>query len=188
MPDSRHHHVAARRYAAAVRETPEEIENLQQLLDDSDTNAGDHLRLIFGGANRLSAGDLVAKLDGIIEVHLATLTRDGSPLVAPIDAIFLHGKVFVSIAVTAVRSRLLRLDPRVSASYTDGSFAFIVHGRAIEIPEDSDAAREFLEVARELYVALYGPGWLTFHEQRKRDQGGPDWSGWIEPRAMFAKR
>jgi len=171
-----------------VRETAAEIETLQRLLDESDAGAGDHLRLIFGGANRLTAGELVAKLDGIFEVHLATLTGDGAPLVAPIDAIFLHGKVFVSVAGTAVRSRLLRRDQRVSASYTDGSFAFIVHGKAVAMADESAAAQEFLEVVKELYVALYGPGWITFHEQRKRDHSEADWSGWIEPRVMFAKR
>jgi len=171
-----------------VKETPDETARLQLLLDESDANAGGHLRLIFGGANRLSAKDLVAKLDGIFEIHLATLTRDGAPLVAPIDAIFLHGNIFLSVASTAVRSRLLRQDPRVSASYTDGSFGFIVHGTAVEVGDDSDAAKEFLEVARELYVAMYGPGWITFHEQRRRENRGRDWSGWIEPRVMFAKR
>jgi hypothetical protein len=180
--------VAARRYPSAVRETPAEIETLQKLLDESDLNAGEHLRLIFGGANRLSATELIAKLNGIFEIHPATLTRDGSPLVAPIDAIFLHGKVFLSIASTAVRSGLLRRDPRVSVSYTDGSFGLIVHGVAIEIPDESDAAHEFLEVARELYVAMYGPGWITFHEQRRREKQGRDWSGSIDPRVMFAKR
>ncbi len=172
----------------AVKETPAEIEQLQLLLDRSDADAGKHLRLIFGGANRLSADDLVAKLDGIFEMHLATLTSNGAPLVAPIDAVLLHGKVFFSVAGTAVRSQLLRHDPRVSASYTDGSFAFIVHGNVVEIADDSEAAKEFLEVARELYVAMYGPGWITFHEQRTREARGRDFSGWIEPRVMFAKR
>ncbi|MGH2760400.1 MAG: hypothetical protein ACRDKJ_12685 [Actinomycetota bacterium] len=171
-----------------MRETDAEIDGLQRLLDESDASAGEHLRLIFGGTNRLAANDLAAKLDGIFEMHLATLTVEGAPLVAPIDGMFLHGKVFFSVAGTAVRSRLLRRDARVSASYTDGSFAFIVHGKAIEVPDDSDAAKELLEVARELYVALYGPGWITFHEQRKRENRGRDWSGWIEPRVMFAKR
>lgn len=171
-----------------MRETPSEIESLQELLDASDANAGEHLRSIFGGANRLSATDLIAKLDGIFEIHLATLARDGSPLVAPIDAIFLHGKVFLGVPSSAVRSPLLRRDARVSASYTDDSFGLIVHGDAVEISEASDAGQEFLEVARELYVAIYGPGWITFHEQRKRDKPGRDWSGWINPRAMFAKR
>jgi hypothetical protein len=81
-----------------VRETPADIEWLQQLLDRSDANAGKHLLRIFDGANRLSATGLVAKLDGIFEMHLATLSRDGAPLAAPIDAISLHGKVLFSSA------------------------------------------------------------------------------------------
>lgn len=171
-----------------MREKPAEIEQLQQLLDQSDANAGDHLRLIFDGNSRLSAEELIAKLDGIFEMHLSTLSGSGAPLVAPIDGVFLHGKIFLSVAGTAVRSRLLRQDPRVSASYTNGSFAFIVHGRVVEISDESKAAKELLEVVTELYVAIYGPGWIKFREQRKRESKGGDFSGWIEPRAMFAKR
>ncbi len=171
-----------------MRETRAEVEQLQQLLDRSDANAGEHLRLIFDGASRLSADELITKLDGIFEMHLATLTGSGAPLVAPIDGVFLHGKVVFSAAGTAVRSRLLRQDPRVSASYTNGSFAFILHGDVVEVSDDSEAAKEFLEVARELYIAMYGQGWITFHEQRKRDAKGRDFTGWIEPRVMFAKR
>jgi uncharacterized pyridoxamine 5'-phosphate oxidase family protein len=170
-----------------VRETSEEVRVLQDLLDRSDANAGDHLRLIFDARSRVTADELVSTLDGIFEIHLAALTATGAPVVAPIDALLLHGKIYFSVASTAVRSRLLRRDPRVSASYTDGSFALIAHGTAIEVAPDSGDARELLDVAKDLYVAMYGEGWLTFHEHRQRE-AGRDWSGWIEPRVMFAKR
>jgi hypothetical protein len=170
-----------------VRESAAEVEALQALLDRSDANAGHHLRMIFGGKNRIGASDLIAKLGGIFEMHLGTLSGGGAPLVAPIDGLFLHGKVFFGVPGTAVRARLLRRDARVSASYNEGSFAFIVHGSAVQVDDDSDEAQEMLEVCRELYVALYGPGWIKWQEERKRDYGGTDWSGWIQPRVMFAK-
>jgi hypothetical protein len=174
-----------------VRETAAEFQVLQDLLDRSDANAGAHLRMIMGGENRMSAEELVAKLDGIFEMHLATLTGSGAPVVAPIDAIFLHGKIFFGVPGTAVRSRLLRNDPRVSCSYTDGSFALIIHGTAVQMSDDSDEGQEYLEVCRELYVTLYGAGWSTWQQQRKREAeeaGLRDFAGWIEPRVMFAKR
>jgi len=170
-----------------MRESAAEVEDLQRLLDASDARAGDHLRSIFSAKERISAPDLITKLDGIFEVHLATLTASGAPLVAPIDAMLLHGRIFVGVPATAVRARLLRRDPRVSASYTDGSFAIITHGVGVEIEGGSDAALEALEVTRELYVAMYGQGWLKWSEERQR-QNGRDWSGFIEPRVMFAKR
>jgi hypothetical protein len=171
-----------------VRETAAEIQALQRLLDQSDANAGPHLRSIFG-KERAGADELIAKLDGIFEMHLAVLTADGSPVVAPIDAIFLHGRVFFGIPAPAVRTKLLRRDQRVSMSYTDGSFAIITHGVAVPVADDSTEGLEFEGVCKELYVALYGPGWLTFYESQKQQNAGQSgFAGYIEPRAMFAKR
>ena len=173
-----------------MRETPEEVSALQQLLDESDAGAGTHLRSIFGG-ERISASDLVAKLDGIFEMHLATLAGDGSPLVAPIDTILLHGKVFFGLTAISVRAKLLRRDARVSASYAEGSFALIVHGTAVPVASDSAEGVEFEDVVKEVYVAQYGPGWLTFYEQQRKanlDAGLEGFGGYIEPRVMFAKR
>ena len=186
---SRHDDVARDSYCAAVRETPADVEWLDQLLRESESHAGQHLRTIFGGANRLSATELVAKLDGVFEMHLAVLSGDGAPLVAPIDGIFVHGKVFFSVASTAVRSNLLRRDPRVSTSYADGSFGLIVHGTAVETSDESEIGQELFDVARELYVGMYGAAyWDAVQEQRQRDPREGDYSGWIEPRVMFAKR
>ncbi|MEX2395277.1 MAG: pyridoxamine 5'-phosphate oxidase family protein [Actinomycetota bacterium] len=172
-----------------MRETTADLEALQRLLDESDANAGEHLKSIFGGPNRMTATDLADKLGGIFEMNLACLTGDGSPVVAPIDAILLHGKVFFGVPAQAVRTKLLRRDQRVSMSYTDGSFGLIVHGVAVPVADDSVQGLEFEEVAKELYVALYGPGWLTFYEELKRKNAGKTgFAGYIEPRAMFAKR
>jgi uncharacterized pyridoxamine 5'-phosphate oxidase family protein len=172
-----------------MRETPEDVERLQRLLDRSDAGAGEHLRSIFGGKSRMSAEELVAKLDGIIEIHLATLAGDGAPIVAPIDAMFIHGKVFFGTTGTSVRSKLLRKDKRVSASYADGSFGLVVHGVAVPVADDSAEGLEFEDICKELYVKQYGPGWLTFYEEvKKQNAGRPGFAGYIEPRVMFAKR
>ena len=168
-----------------MRESKAELVQLQSLLDSSHAGAGAHLRSIFDEEHRLSADALVDALDGVFEMHLATLAGDGAPLVAPIDGIFFAGKIWFGLPTESVRARLVSRDPRVSASYTRESLALIVHGRAQ--PETAGArSEEFNALVRELYVAQYGPGWVKWHERRQRDLG-PGWSGWIEPRVMFAK-
>src|SRR5437588_11795132 len=125
-----------------MHESKDDLDQLRGLLDQSYAGAGEHLRSIFDGPARLSAEELAAGLDGIFEMHLATLAGDGAPLVAPIDGIFFRGEVFFGLPAESVRIRLVRRDPRVSASYTRESFAFIVHGRAREVDEASPLAKE----------------------------------------------
>jgi hypothetical protein len=172
-----------------MQESKADLEGLQALLDRSFAGAGAHLRSIFDKEHRLSAQGLVDALEGIFEMHLATLTSNGAPLVAPIDGVFFKGKVWFGLPTESVRSRLVRRDSRISASYSQGSFAFIVHGSANEFTQASPVFEEFEFEAfiKELYVAQYGPDWLKWHENRQREHG-PGFRAWIEPRVMFAKR
>jgi len=171
-----------------MRESKTDLTLLQRLLDLSLDSDGTHLRSIFDDNNRLSAEALVAALDGIFEMHLAVVTSTGAPLVAPIDGVLFQGKIWFGLPAGAVRARLLRHDPRVSASYTRGSFAFIVHGKAQEADEASDSWDEYERLLRELYVAQYGPGWTEWHEHLRQQPRSSSFTGCIEPRAMFAKR
>lgn len=111
----------------------------------------------------------------------------GAPLVAPLDGIFFRGRVWVGIPAQAIRAKLIRRDARVSASYNSPKVAVIVHGTARE-PEPTDPnAVEFWVLARRLYTQSYGDGWLTWFESRQAESAERDFTGYIEPRVMFAK-
>jgi hypothetical protein len=165
-----------------VRETKADVEDLQRRLDESIGAAGDHLRRIFDEDHRPSAGDVCAALDGIVEVDLACVTGDGAPIVAPIDAIFFRGHLWVGIPSPAVRARLVRRDPRVSAAYNHDGLALVVHGT---LREPGDLGPAYRELMRELYVAAYGPGWLDWYDGLDHSA---DVVGWIDPRRIFARR
>ena len=60
-------------------ETPEEMANLQALLDASMATAGPHLRDIADD-HRLSATELTERLQGMRLLVLGTVTADGRPL------------------------------------------------------------------------------------------------------------
>ena len=169
-----------------MRESDSDLSELQALMDRSLQAAGIHLRSIFEDEHQLTAEQLVAALDGIFEMHLAVVTTGGAPLVAPTDGIFLRGKVWFGLLPHAVRTGLVRRNPRVSASHSRDSFAFILHGNAYEVDESNQAWPDYEALLRELYVAEYGPGWLEWFEQLRQDRGS-GYTGYIEPRAMFAK-
>ena len=168
-----------------MRETTEDLDRLQRVLDDSRAAAGAHLRNAFGESN-ITAAEVVATFDGIVEMHLAVVTRDGAPLVAPVDGMFVHGRITFGLPATSVRTRVLRRDPRASASFNEGSSAFIVHGTVRELAPGSVEAEEYEDLVKELYAARYGPAWLDWFEAQQRD-GPPGFAGWIEPRRLFAK-
>jgi hypothetical protein len=60
-----------------VKETPDELESLQRLLDSSRAGATEHLRGIIHESRALSARDLVSLLDGMKVISLATVTAQG---------------------------------------------------------------------------------------------------------------
>ena len=169
-----------------MRETSGDLLALQRALDDSYRAAGAHIRSIFDEDSQLTAQELVDAVPGILEVHLAVVTSDGAPLVAPVDAILFRGLFWIGLPEPSVRARLVRRDPRVSLSYARDSFAVIVHGRLVEILS-GQARSAFDGLARELYVAAHGPAFEAWFDEKMRTEG-PGFVGYVEPRALFAKR
>jgi hypothetical protein len=164
----------------------QDLAELQRVLDASREAGGEHLRSAFAQETPARAERVAEVLTGIFEMHLAVVTSAGAPLVAPIDGILYRGKVWVGIPRPAVRARLVRRDPRVSASYNAGDFAFIIHGR-LEEPAVEDGQRAgFVDLARSLYVEQYGEWFGPWMDERDR-ANGPGVTGYIEPRRMFAK-
>lgn len=171
-----------------MRESSTDLRELRDVLRRSYRSAGAHLRSIFDEQHRVSADELVRALDRIFEMHLATVAGNGSPLVAPIDGVLFKGRICFGLPAASVRARLVRRDPRVSASYTNGpSFAFVVHGNAHELDSASEEFGEYESLIRELYVARYGPGWIDWYDQQHDGIGGAGFTGYIVPRLLFAK-
>jgi hypothetical protein len=144
-------------------ETPEEIEALQRLLDQSMAAAGPHLRGIITADNRLTAQQVCEYLTGMRLLVLATVTADGRPLAGPVDGYLLHGMFHFSSGRDSVRMRHLAVRPAVSATHLPGEqLAVTVHGRA-ELFELSDPAHADLRQAMlDHYLPLQGPEFETW--------------------------
>jgi general stress protein 26 len=146
-------------------ETPEELGNLQRLLDRSMAGAGEHLRGIITGERRLSAADLAGRLEGMRLLTVATVTADGRPLAGPVDGYFLHGTFWFSSGRNSVRMRHLAARPAVSATHLPGEeLAVTVHGRAELVELRDPAAAELRQAMLDWYVPRQGPefeSWLN---------------------------
>jgi Pyridoxamine 5'-phosphate oxidase len=145
-------------------ETPEELGNLQRLLDNSMAGAGEHLRGIITGERRLSAADLAGRLQGMRLLTVATVTADGRPLAGPVDGYFLHGTFWFSSGRNSVRMRHLAARPAVSATHLPGEeLAVTVHGRTELLELRDPAAAELRQAMLDWYVPRQGPefeSWL----------------------------
>src|SRR6201989_3564764 len=128
-------------------ETPEELDNLQQLLDRSMAGAGEHLRGIITEERRLSAAGLAGLLQGMRLLSVATVTADGRPLAGPVDGYLLHGSFWLRSGRDSVRMRHLAARPAISATHIAGEhLAVTMHGTA-EVFAVSDPARPELRQA-----------------------------------------
>ena len=161
-----------------MHESQADIAALQQLLDRSYAAAGAHLLGIHTPERRLTAQQVVENLSGMCLLALATVTRDGRPIVGPVDGILHRGAFHFGSSPDSLRFRHIRARPQVSATHLPGEhLAVTVHGRAVPVDHraDSGVRRALLEV----YVPRYGPEWERFLDS------GPIYAR-IDAERMFA--
>ena len=146
-------------------ETPEDLDRLQQLLDQSMASAGPHLRSIITDERRLTAPQLCDRLQGMRLLALATVTADGRPIVGPVDGYLLHGSFYFSSGRDSVRMRHLAARPACSATHLPGEeLAVSVHGRAELFDVSGPAHGELRQAMLDHYLPLQGPefeDWLN---------------------------
>lgn len=155
----------------AMHESPEDLERLQQMLDRSYDTAGAHLREVITPERRLTASDLVAQLQDMRLLVLATVTKDGRPVTGPVDGFFFRGSFYFGSSPDSIRFQHIRQRPWVSACHLPGEeLSVSVHGRAVildlNVPEQADFRRMLLD--------YYLPRW-------------PEWEQIIEKGACYAR-
>ena len=95
-----------------MRETPQDMARLQQLLDRSYATAGRHLREVITAERRLDAVELAQRLRGMCLLTLATVTADGRPVAGAVDGFFYRGEWYFGSSDDSVRFRHLRSRPK----------------------------------------------------------------------------
>jgi hypothetical protein len=122
-----------------MRETPEDLIELQKLVDDSIAKAGDFLRDSFEmPEHSLSAKQLVTYLTGSKVVALASTTAKQEPRVAPIASLFYRGRFHIPTIAEAARAKHFLPRPAASLTHYIGiDFAIIVHGSITFVRADN---------------------------------------------------
>ena len=145
-------------------ETPEELDRLQGLLDESAEQAGPHMSGIITEERRLGAVELCRRLQGLCLMVVSTVTADGRPLAGPVDGFLLHGTFYFSSGRSSVRMRHLRKRPAVSATYLPGeNMSVTVHGKARLFDLSGPSGELLRQAMLDHYLPLQGPAfeeWL----------------------------
>jgi hypothetical protein len=145
-----------------MKEQPDDLAALQELIDRSYAAAGPHLLAIHTPERRLSAEQVCERLTGMRLLALATVSAAGRPVVGPVDGIFLHGAFHFGSAPESARARHIAARPWVSATHLPGEeLAITVHGRAEPVDVSAGELRETL---LSIYVPRYGESWADMLE------------------------
>ncbi|UGQ11619.1 pyridoxamine 5'-phosphate oxidase family protein [Yinghuangia sp. ASG 101] len=139
-----------------MRETPDELHRLQNLLDSSLARSTNHLRSIISTERTLTAEQLTRTLTGMCTLALSTVTAAGEPRISGVDGHFLHGAWHFGTARTAAKARHLAARPAASAAYMRGEeLGVFTHGSAetLNPPDDepADGWPELLAYLRDFY-------------------------------------
>lgn len=161
-----------------MHERPEDLVELQRVIDASYANAGAHLLEVHEPGRRLDAAAVAAELTGMRLLVLATTTRDGRPVTGAVDGVFYRGRFHFGSSPESVRFLHARSRPDVSATHLPGEhLAVTVHGTAEVIDLGAPEHAEFRQTLVDIYIPRYGDAWLPILE------GGT--FARIHPRRMF---
>jgi hypothetical protein len=130
-----------------MRETPEELTELQNLLDASLARATEHLRSIVA-ERTISAVQLTQILTGMCTLALSTVTARGEPRISGADGHFLHGRWHFGTARGAAKVRHLAARPAASVAHLRGDdLGVFTHG-TVEVlnPKDGEPAPDWPDV------------------------------------------
>ena len=146
-----------------MRETQEDIERLQALLDNSIERAGAFLRRSFQmPEHSLTAQQLIDYWRDVQTVALATVTTKGEPRIAPIGSLLYRGEIYLPSVATAARTRHIMKRPAVSLTlFHESELAVIVHGYAEIISPshtDFETLEELLYGASQTKAGEWGEG------------------------------
>lgn len=147
-------------------ENPAEVDRLQRLLDHSAAGAGPHLRGVITDERRLSAVQVIERLQGMRLLTVATVSADGRPLAGPVDGYLLHGSFYFSSGRNSVRMRHLAARSAVSATHLPGEeLAVTVHGRAELFDLGDPAGAELRQAMLDWYLPRQGPEFQTWLDE-----------------------
>jgi hypothetical protein len=167
-----------------MRETPEELEELQRLLDASLSRANAHLQAMVS-ERTMTAEQLCRILSGVCTLALSTVTAKGEPRISGVDGHFLHGKWYFGTARNAAKAKHLAVRPAVSVAHLRGEdLGVFTHG-SVEIlnPEHGEDAADWPDILA-YFKDFYGEDTFDWDNEVVYYRVHPHWMAAYAPDVM----
>ncbi|SEU43966.1 pyridoxamine 5'-phosphate oxidase family protein [Nonomuraea wenchangensis] len=158
-----------------MRETPEELTELQALLEASLSRSTSHLRSIVT-ANTMTAEQVTRILIGMCTLALSTVTAKGEPRISGVDGHFLHGKWHFGTARSAAKARHLAARPAISIAHMRGEdLGVFTHG-TVEIlnPDNGEPAADWPDLLA-YFKDFYGDDYFDWDNDVVYHRLHPHW-------------
>ncbi|GII61140.1 hypothetical protein Skr01_12250 [Sphaerisporangium krabiense] len=140
-----------------MRETPEELEQLQALLDTSLSRSTSHLRSIFT-ERTMTAERLTRVLTGMCTLAVSTVTAKGEPRISGADGHFLHGRWHFGTARGAAKAGHLAARPAASVAHMRGEdLGVFTHGTVETLNPQGGAPAADWPYLLAYFKDFYGP-------------------------------
>jgi hypothetical protein len=158
-----------------MRETTEELSDLQVLLDASLSRSTGHLRSIVADRT-VTAAQLTRILTGMCTLAVSTVTAKCEPRISGVDGHFLHGAWHFGTARSAAKALHLAVRPAASVAHMRGEdLGVFTHGTVETLnPEDAEAAADWPDLL--LYFRdFYGDDAFDWDNDVVYYRLRPDW-------------
>jgi uncharacterized pyridoxamine 5'-phosphate oxidase family protein len=136
-----------------MHETDEEIKEFKKMVGISARTASPQLKNELGLPDKKLNGEQVLRfLQGLHTFTFAVSTSSGSPQISLAKALVYRGKFYIPSSRTALRTRYLQHEPRVSmARHKDDDITLIINGKASILAPDTEDEQEEFRIVEEIH-------------------------------------
>jgi uncharacterized pyridoxamine 5'-phosphate oxidase family protein len=138
-----------------MHESADEIKEFNKMVGISARNASPQLKWELGlPEKKLTGSQILRHFQGVHKFMLSVSTSSGTPQISLVTALLYRGKFYIPTVRTALRSRYIQHEPRVSlARHKEDEVTLIANGRtSILVPDAEDEQeREEYRIVEEIH-------------------------------------
>ena len=141
-----------------MHETEADLLWLDRLIDSSHQAGGPHLQRVFQPQTRIGAEELVALMTAMQVLSVATVSRQGRPMISAVDGFVYRGRWYFGSALDSLKVIHLRARPWISLAHNrSDDLSVVVHGQAAFIDLAAGSNSGLAGMMADFYGSQWAP-------------------------------